>query len=106
MHVRRGYTISAIRAANKRAGQHFFDPGTMRFFRSRTINYVYEGPGGVFFVTSESNGSDGNPRLFTVRRFWPDTSEVETANQDCYGLPSLSLARKRASNLTHSRKAE
>ena len=45
--------ISQIKKANKAAGQYFFSKKTNRFFNSITLPEIYEGEGGVFFVTSE-----------------------------------------------------
>ncbi len=76
-------TISEIKAANKRAGFYFFERATLRFFRSRIERAVYEGPGGVYFVTSEQFvGSEYTaPRMWTVRKFWPETGDCETAGK-------------------------
>jgi hypothetical protein len=60
-----------IIAANRRAGSHFFDVDTMRFFRSRVADTAYVGQGGIFFVTSERNTMGDYPRLYTVRQFHP-----------------------------------
>ena len=51
-------------------GRHFFDRAAMRFFRSRLPEHGYEGPGGVYFVTSEQFEYKGrkDPRGYTVRR--------------------------------------
>lgn len=69
--------------ANGEAGLHFFERATMRFFDSRVCpDTLAEGPGGVFFVTSEQfRGSDGvrAARLYTVRHFYPETGDVTTA---------------------------
>ena len=69
-------TIESIKAANKAAGLFWFEPDTLRFFRSRIGTRVHQGPGGVYFVTSERFTSPrGNgPRLFSVRRAYPDGS--------------------------------
>jgi hypothetical protein len=75
-----GWTIDKIKDANARAGQYFFEPATMRFFHSRILEQVYEGEGGVFFVTSERFGMK-HPRLYTVRKFDPETSSVDTASK-------------------------
>lgn len=48
-------------------GRHWFDPGSMRFFRSRLAQYGYRGPGGTFFVSSEQFDHDA-PRLYSVRK--------------------------------------
>lgn len=70
------WTMSKIRAADREAGRHFFSPGTMRFFKSRIHSRVYQGNGGIYFVTSEQ-GPHG-PRLFTVRRFIPEPVDIRT----------------------------
>ena len=77
------YTIAQIRDANMRAGFHFFERDTMRFFDSRVVKAgPYCGPGGVFFITSEQfHGSQGDgPRGFTVRQFKPDSGDVDSAS--------------------------
>jgi hypothetical protein len=65
--------IQEIENANRRAGLHFFDSDTLKFFSSRVDYMVYSGAGGIFFVTSEkfrsSRGSE--PRAYTVREFNP-----------------------------------
>ena len=66
--------IDTVQDLVRRSGSHFFDPGTMRFFKSRVDYHVYAGPDGWYFVTSEkhvshtSYGSINEPRLYTVRR--------------------------------------
>ena len=95
------WTIASIRAANERAGWYFFSPETIKFFRSKTLPYVYQGEGGIYFVTSESPdgffGGSGST-FFSVREFYPDTGRVETV-KDAYGLPSKILAKILASGL-------
>ena len=60
--------LDELKEANRRAGHHYFDADTMRFFRSRLPDsHVY---GGRFFITSEQfECSDGHrePRAYTVR---------------------------------------
>lgn len=75
------WTIAAIRRENKARGMFFFSPATMRAFASKVDRNVYEGPGGVYFVTSEQfRPSEGRPdyRRYTVRRFDPRTGDVST----------------------------
>lgn len=66
------WTISEIRAANKAAGHYFFERATMRAFNSVVYPNVYQGSGGIYFITSEQfqdgRGYKG-PRLYKVRRF-------------------------------------
>jgi hypothetical protein len=72
--------IDDIKMRNHAAGFYFFEPATLRFFDSRTLSEVYQGPGGVFFVTSERfHGSTyTGPRLYTVRKFNPVTADIDT----------------------------
>jgi hypothetical protein len=73
MHTdRTGYTdyetIAEIKEANKAIGHFFFEPASMRFFKSKIASRtVY---GGHFFITSEQFvGSDNiaQPRRYTIR---------------------------------------
>ena len=51
---------------------HWFSPSTKRVFRSRIGAQVYQGLGGVYFVSSEQFRSlEGqlSTRRFTVRRY-------------------------------------
>lgn len=67
-------TIQEIKRANRKAGQYFFSPDTMRFFASRVSSSVFEGAGGIYFITSEKKCFDDNRRVFHVRRFNPNGS--------------------------------
>ena len=59
------HNINEIRRANRRHGGHWFEPETLRFFRSRVLPTVY---GGRYFVTSEARGFGGERRRgYTVR---------------------------------------
>ena len=69
------FTIDQIKRANHEAGQHWFEPYTLRFFKSRIHPTVYPG---AHFVTSE-RGPDER-RLYSVRRATPDGS-IETADK-------------------------
>jgi hypothetical protein len=75
------WTMDLIRTTNTAHGWHFFEAGALRFFRSRIHDTVYQGPGGIYFVTSEQFEDHlGNraARGFSVRRFHPDTGNVGT----------------------------
>jgi hypothetical protein len=72
--------MRAIQEANRDAGYDFFEADTMRFFASRLCpRTVEQGPGGVYFITSEqfraSNGYRAT-RRYTVRRFYPETRDI------------------------------
>jgi len=62
-------TIAEVRAANKAAGQYFFERATMRFFRSIVESGLYAGR---YFVTSERGPHDDSPRRYSVREAEPD----------------------------------
>lgn len=75
---------SQIKGASQAAGSHFFDKGSMRFFRSRVLPTVFHGPGGCYFVTSEQfEGSNGHraERKYTVRKFDVLTAEIDTVGK-------------------------
>lgn len=77
-------TIEQIKEANKRAGFHFFEVATLRFFKSRIGEQVYQGPGGTYFVTSEQFvPSSGIPeaRGYTVRLFNLETHDISTVGR-------------------------
>lgn len=88
-------TISEIKAANKAAGQHFFDPDAMRFFRSRVLRGVI---GGRFFITSEQFvPSDGTPepRRYTIRVI-DERGHVDTLGDfQAYSTPAQARAAAR-----------
>ena len=75
--------MAEIIRRNREAGLHFFDPASRRFFHSVIGRRVYQGPGGVFFVTSERFGGpfDEVPRRYTLRHFDPRTGDVRTAGE-------------------------
>lgn len=70
------YSVSDI---EREALGYFFSKDTMRFFRSRVLQDVYQGPGGVYFVTSEKACFDDYKRVFTVRKYDPIERLVSTA---------------------------
>lgn len=75
------WTIAKIKKSNSNAGWHFFDQQTLKFFRSEILPAVYQGPGGIAFVTSEQfvdNSGTPSPIRYTARRFDPKTSRVHT----------------------------
>jgi hypothetical protein len=75
------WTVNEIKAANRAAGFHWFDPDTIRFHRSRILPGVWSGPGGVFFVSQDAAGfDDAAGREYNVRRFSPGTGGVGKAD--------------------------
>lgn len=102
-----GYSIHDIRDANRRAGFHFFSPDTMRFFRSSVEPYVYEGIGGVYFVTTEQfvpPTGNPSPRRATVRRFDPLTADISTVGP--FNEMTVYMAAKAATRLAAGESAD
>ena len=66
-----GPSVSEIKRRNEASGGCYFEPGTMRFFRSRVMCDTFRHPDGrVFFVTSEKRTGfrcEDGPRLYSVR---------------------------------------
>lgn len=74
-------TIEDLRKGHK---GHFFDPDTMKFFKSRVHGTTYEGPGGTHFVTSEQTpswGGGAGRRRYSVRRVDPETGSIRKAGE-------------------------
>lgn len=89
------WRMSDIRQANKASGHHFFDRPTLQFFNSRVERGPYQGPGGIFFVTSEKY----DRRVYNVRKFYPESGRVKTANGKLDWYTSLDDARDAAKEL-------
>jgi len=75
------WTVNEIKRFMRAAGSHWFDPNTMRFFETEVERSVYQGPGGVYFVTSEQ--PPYGPRRWSVRQFWPSAAEIGTVGEFC-----------------------
>ena len=71
------YSMEDIKRATEDAGRYFFSPGAMRFFKSRVGDTVFQGIGGIYFVTSEKFDWQ-SPRNYTVRQFNPETGKIDT----------------------------
>lgn len=93
------WTINDIQAAMRARGSHWWDPDTMRYFGCRVSDAVLQGPGGIYFVTSEYTGFDRQGRGYTVRKFDPDTCDIanaESLNSYASRSGALNAARKLA----------
>lgn len=90
-------TIDRIKDDAKEKGSHFFDRDTMRFFRSRVSSNVYNGLGGIYFVTSEQFSSTSR-RGYTVRKYEPKTGDISSVST--FNTLTSSQAHRLASNLS------
>jgi hypothetical protein len=79
----KSYTINTIQQEMNDSGSHWWDRDTMRSFRCRVGDQVYQGPGGIYFVTSEKGPYDGAKRRYTVRQYMPGRKSVETVGEFC-----------------------
>lgn len=83
------YTIDDIKRINQEHGKNFFT--LIKAFNSRILPEVYQGARGIFFVSSEQY-TPQSPRLYTVRRFDPDSGHCTTYG-DFFGYTSATVAK-------------
>ena len=99
------WTLPRIKEANRQAGKHWFSPDTLRFFKSRIGETIYQGPGGVYFVSSEVYGPSA-PRLYSVREFTPSTKAVNSVHGERFTQTTraraITLAKKLAAGTEHA----
>jgi hypothetical protein len=92
--------MDAVKECAERCGSHWFEPGTMRFFKSRVGNQAFtDGRGGAYFVSSEQHSYRGqsDPRRYTVRYYDPGSCSIETIGkfqQYKTGAQATKVARK------------
>ena len=98
----RYYTIADIQRANADAGRYFFQAEAMRFFGSRLCGEPFNGPGGVFFVTSERRPHSTEARRYTVRRFLPATGDIDSAGP-FQAHATAATAKRHAKRLANDR---
>jgi hypothetical protein len=92
------YTMTDIRCHNKTVGHHWFDADTLRFFRGRVCDSTLaQGPGGVYFVSSEQFSASSR-RLYSVRRYDPATGHIDTVGE-FQGYSSRAAAASAAQRL-------
>lgn len=75
------YTINKIQDEMNRSGSHWWDRDSMRFFGTRVSEKVYQGSGGVYFVTSEK--PPHGARSYSVRRYDPAEKSIDTVGEFC-----------------------
>lgn len=92
-----------IKDAAKAQGSHFFDPGTMRFFRSRVGDKTYMGR---YFITSEKGPHGG--RRYTVRKATVQGGRLMFGGigKSKHGPSGFQKFRSRAAAVAHIKKME
>lgn len=87
-------TIFEIIKANEEAGNYFFEPSSMRFFKSKVYPEIIHGN---VFITSEKHESrtTKGPRLFTVRVALSDGSIEELSQFQAFA------SKRQAINYAH-----
>lgn len=63
--------VAEFKKANKKAGQHFFSPSTMRFFNSKIESSLLGAEGLQVFITSERYDY-ASPKKYTIRHAMSD----------------------------------
>ncbi len=71
------YTINGIQAEMTADGSHWWDKSALRYFGSRISSKVYQGKGGIYFVSSEQFDST-RPRGHSCRQYDPATKQIST----------------------------
>jgi len=74
-------TVEEMKRLNNEAGQHFFSPSTMRFWKSIIETELFQN---CTFVTSEDPFGVG--RMFSVRHFDMETHRVKTLKSQIMNL--------------------
>lgn len=99
------WTVNAIKDAMRAAGSHWFDPDTMRCFGTKVLPTVYQGPGGIYFVTQDDQYRRELPKRFTVRRYNPVDNDIDTVGE-MNEFANQSAAKKAARAAAGGVKAE
>jgi hypothetical protein len=92
----KSWTINDIQAAMSASGSHWWDRSSMRFFGTRVCGAVFQGQGGIYFVTSEQ--PPHGPRAYTIRRFTPESLDIRTEGELC-GYKTRKTALRHAERL-------
>lgn len=97
------YSIQIIKRINRENGRFFFSPAAMHFFNFKIHNEVYQGSGGVYFISS-IKFAEHTPRVYSVKKFNPDNGECRTVKNYCGYTnieEAINKARKLAKGLEH-----
>ena len=76
------YSINDIQREMREDGSHWWDAGTMETFGTTIESPVYQGEGGVFFVTGDKRFDES--RGYTLREYNPESKDISTWNSPAY----------------------
>ena len=95
------WDIDEIRDAMIADGSHWWDTSTIRYFQSRIGSEVFQGIGGIFFVTSERDrhAKYNTQRAYTVRQFNPATLSIGNGSE-FQEHPTRTAAHRHAKRLS------
>lgn len=96
MNAQQQWTVDAIRQAMTASGSHWWDKSAMKFFGTRVLPTVYQGRGGIYFVTSEQ--PPHGERGFTVRQYRENRNDIKTIGNvaDHSRDEAMEIAKSRA----------
>lgn len=97
--IMKTYDINDIQFEMQTAGSNWWDKGTMRMFGCRVSDQVYQGPGGIYFVTSEKTFG-GDKRAYSVRQYRPSSKSIDTVGD--FNSLTRATAHKIASRLANT----
>lgn len=84
-------------------GGSFFSPASMRTFNSKVSNEVFNGPGGTYFITSETGiNTQENVRTYSVRKFSVIYPEGNYRISTVKAFPDLRTAKRAAKQLSEN----
>jgi len=89
---KRRLNIGDIKELNRKAGQHWFSPDTMKFFKSKVPQDHVGLVGNKYFITSEKNPF-GDPRKYSIREWKGKTKSIDTVG-DFNSLNSKAQAER------------
>ncbi len=91
------YSIQTIKQINREKGRFFFSPAAIQFFNSKIHNKVYQGSGGIYFISS-IKFDEHTPRVYSIKKFNPGNGECKTVKNYC-GYLNLQEAESKAREL-------
>ena len=86
MTIQHYTNLADVKATNRLAGQHWFDPESMEFFKSKIETELIDGR---YFISSEQ--SPWGPRAYSIR-IADENGEIDTVGE-FMGHETLKLAK-------------